>query len=177
MGWVGTGAAFGAIGQLPGDEQAAPAADLHAGESLVEAGNQAAHALGKGHGLRIALLGLAVVAEHRLAVLVFEWLSGVVVGGVELVPVSGQPASVMNLVHLVGLGLGAGADFEVLVAQGKGCLDDAFHHGHSGRQLDAGRCGSRMVRRGRGGSRLGRGLGACGSGACRQEQNQNGVFH
>jgi hypothetical protein len=42
------------IGQLPGDEDAALAANLHAGKALVKAWNRSAYALRKGHRLRVA---------------------------------------------------------------------------------------------------------------------------
>lgn len=35
------------VSELPGNEDAALATDLHAGKALVEAGNKASHALGK----------------------------------------------------------------------------------------------------------------------------------
>jgi hypothetical protein len=59
------------IGHLPGDKQAALATDLHADKALVKARNRATSALSKWHGLRIAQFRFAVVAQHRLAVLVF----------------------------------------------------------------------------------------------------------
>jgi hypothetical protein len=51
MSGVGSRMAFCAIGQLPGDEDAALAADPHAVKALVEAGNHAAKALREWHGL------------------------------------------------------------------------------------------------------------------------------
>ena len=114
MGGVGAGTAFGSISELPGNEQATLAADLHTVKTLVEAGDEASHALRKCHGLRVAKLGLAVCAQYWLAVLVLFRLTGMVIGGVELVAVVGaavvaEVAGVLHLVHLVGLGVCARA--------------------------------------------------------------------
>jgi hypothetical protein len=111
---IGTGTALCSIGQLPGNEEATLAANLHACESLVEAGNQAAHPLRKCHGLRIAELWLAVIAHHGLAIFVLHRRAGMVEGRVEFVAVVGasvaaEPAGVLHLVHFVGLGIGAGS--------------------------------------------------------------------
>ena len=76
--------------QLPGHKHAPLAADPHAVKSLVPAGKRTAHALDHRSGLRIAQLGLTVIAQHRFAVLV-QNRSAVVVGGVELAPVDRQP--------------------------------------------------------------------------------------
>jgi hypothetical protein len=108
-----------AVGQLPGDKQAALAADLHAPKSLVEAGNQAAHSLRKRHRLHIAHLGLAVGSHHRLAVFILLRLA-MIVRRVELVTIVGaavaaQVAGVKHLEQLAGLGIGAGPDLVVLI--------------------------------------------------------------
>ena len=152
-----------AIRQLPGNKQAALAIDLHAVKSLVEAGNHTAHALGKSDGLARSLLRLTIVAHHRLPVLVYNRGSGMVKRGVELAPVGGQPAGVVNDVHLVGLGQRAGADFGVLVAQRKGAPDDAVRRWHSGGQLDPRHSRGRFGGGGGlgGGCGLGGGLGDC----------------
>jgi hypothetical protein len=131
MSGVGSLTAFCAIGQLPGDEDAALAANLHACKALVKAGNDAAKALRELHGLGNIQLGLAVVAHDRLAFLILQW-EPVVVGGVELVSVGGQPAGVENLVYLVGLGHGACADLDLLVLQGEGGLLDGLDRWNSG---------------------------------------------
>lgn len=105
-----------AISQLIGDEEAALAANLHADETHVKAGNGAALALRKRHGLRIAELRLAVIAEHRLAVLVLDRWAGVVIGGVELDAVGSAIARVLHFVKLVRQGVSTGADHVILVA-------------------------------------------------------------
>ena len=86
-----------AVGQLPRDEDAALAADLHPGNTLIEARDRSANSLHKLHGLRVAQLGLAVVTHHRLAVLVSEGRARMVVGGVEFDPVGGSPSGVEDL--------------------------------------------------------------------------------
>lgn len=126
------------VGELPGNKEAALATDLHAAKALIEAGNEASHALGEWHGLGRPDLGLAVFAEHGLAVLVFLGLAGMVEGGVELDAVGGTVAGVIDLEQLAGFGVGAGADFDVLITQGEGGFDEASDRGDAGRQLDAG---------------------------------------
>ena len=64
--------AFGAVGQLPGNEDAPLAANLHAFIALIKAGNDAAHTLREWHGLRDIQFWLAVVAHHRLTVFVLQ---------------------------------------------------------------------------------------------------------
>jgi hypothetical protein len=164
---VGDGAH--SVGELPGDEEAALATNLHAAEALIEAGNEAPHALGKCHGLRFPQFGFAVVAEHWFAVLVLFGLAGMVEGGVELDTVGGAVASVMDLVHFAGLGIGAGSDFDVLIPQGEGCFDDATCRGNAGGQLDAGGGGGSGLgcgccRLGGGDSGFGGSLGGCSHG-------------
>ena len=56
------------IGKLPRNEQPTLASDLHAGEALVESGDEASKALGKSQRLRIAHFRLAVCIELRLSV-------------------------------------------------------------------------------------------------------------
>jgi len=165
---VGDGA--DSVGELPGDEEATLATDLHAAKTLIKTGDEAAHALRKLHGLRRPYFWFAIFAEDGFAVLVFLGLAGMVVRGVELDAVGGAVAGVLNLVQLAGLGIGAGSEFDVLVTQGEGGFDDAADRGHAGRQLDAGGrgCGGRLgcgcCRLG-GGSGFGGGLRACsGSG-------------
>ena len=136
---VGDGA--DSVGELPGDEEATLATDLHAGKALVEAGDEAAHALRKLHGLRRPYFGFAIFAEDGFAVLVFLRLAGMVVRGVELDAVGGAVSGVLNLVQLAGLGIGAGAEFDVLITQGEGGFDKPSGWGYAGRQLDA--CGGR----------------------------------
>jgi hypothetical protein len=106
------------IGHLPGDEDAALAADFHAGKSLVKADNRAANALRKRHRLGRTLLGLAVVPEDRLAVLVQNRWAGMEGCGVEDDSIGGPVAGVENLVQLAGLSHSAGADLDLLVTQG-----------------------------------------------------------
>jgi ABC-type cobalamin transport system ATPase subunit len=66
------------VSELPGNEDAALASNLHAGEAVVEAGDDTAHTLRKRHRLWIAHLGFAVGAKLGLAVLVTERLRMVV---------------------------------------------------------------------------------------------------
>lgn len=68
------------IGQLPGNEDPALAANFHAGKPLVEAGNRSAHSLVKWKGLYIAQFGLAVIAQHGFAVFVPQRRPGMVAG-------------------------------------------------------------------------------------------------
>jgi hypothetical protein len=66
-------AAVLAVGQLPGNEEAALATNVHAVEALIESGNEAAEALGKDDRLACEHLhfavgphfGFAIVAEDR----------------------------------------------------------------------------------------------------------------
>ena len=116
MGCIGTWTAKRTIRQLPGDEDPSLAANSHAGNTLVKAGNQPPVALRKAQGLGIAELRLAVVAEYGFAVLV-HYRRAMVIGRIELVPIGGQPTRVMDLEHLPRLSLGAGADLDVLIAK------------------------------------------------------------
>jgi hypothetical protein len=124
VGCIGAGAALGAVSQLPGDEQAALSANLHAFKSLVEARKRPSsrrRSLSEWVGQRIAVLGFAVVAQNGFAILVFDCRPRMIVRGVELVsvivpPVGAKPAGVVDLVNLVGLGIRAGAEHDVLVA-------------------------------------------------------------
>src|ERR1039458_4129894 len=127
--------------QLPGDENAALAANLHAFKSLVPAWNYATKALREADGLRIALLRLSIGIQHRLAVLVQLRSARMVVGAAKLAPIDGQPTDIEDLVHLVGLGIGARADLDVLVAQGEGSLHYAFGRRNAVGQLDPRRHG------------------------------------
>lgn len=119
---VGAGTAARAVGELPRDEQAAFPTHLHAIEALIPAGNKPAKSLWKRDRLRIAFLWLSIGAENGLAVLVEHRLARMVVGRVELVPVGREPARVLHFVHLARLGVCAGADFEVLIAEREGRL-------------------------------------------------------
>ena len=185
MSGVGTGAAFGAVCQLPGDEEAALSANLHAVETLVEAGNEAAHALGKCKGLGIAVLGLSVGVHDGFAVFVEDGCAGVVVGRVELMAVVGtsvaaEVSGVLHLVHFVGLGGGAGSELDVLIAKGEGRLHDSSGEGNAGRKLGGGgSCGCGMVDSARTGwsGWFGGGLGRCGNGGGRNQQGQSNLFH
>ena len=170
-GMVGTVVGDGAhsVGELPGNEEAALATDLHSGKALIEAGDEAPHALGKCHGLRGTQFGLAVFAEDGFAVLVFLGLAGMVKGGVELDAVGGAVSGVVDLIHFAGLGVGAGADLDVLIAQGEGRFYDSTHRRNAGRELDAGRCccggfGGGCCRLGGGDSGFGGSLGGCSHG-------------
>jgi hypothetical protein len=167
------------IGQLPGDEQAALAANLHSGKSLIEAWNQTPHALGKRHGLRISELWFAVLAHHRLAVLVLFWGARVVERGVELDAICRTIACVVNLVQLARLGIGAGADLGVLEFERERGLQNAFGRRHSGRQLDGGSSGlwGRACRFGGGDGGFGGSLGTSSKRGCRHKEEKNSLFH
>jgi hypothetical protein len=78
MGGVWPRTAFGPVRQLPGDEDAALAVNLHAFIALIKAGNDAAHTLWKRHGLGNIKFWFAIVAHHRLAVFVLQRLPVVV---------------------------------------------------------------------------------------------------
>jgi hypothetical protein len=136
VGGIRTGTAASAIRHLPGNKQAALTANLHAVEALVEAGNQASHTLGKAEGLGVSQFGFSVGAHFGLAVFVEHGLAGVVVRRIELAAVGSEVAGVLHLVKLVGGGVSAGAQLDVLVAQGEGRLDDAFGRGNAGGKLD-----------------------------------------
>ena len=105
-----------AIRQLPGDKQPALAANLHSLESLIESRNHAAESLRKADRLRLAELRLAVGTKHRLAVLIPHGLA-MVLRRIELVARRRKPPCIEHLVDLVGLGLFAGPDLDLLIAQ------------------------------------------------------------
>ena len=178
MSGIRTGPSLRAVSQLPRNEDAALAANLHAGKSLVKARNRAPIALREADRLGWALLGFAVVAQHRLPILVQHRLARMVVGRVELFPVvrasvDAKPAGVQNFVQLGRLSLCACADLDLLVAQRKEGLLDGLDHGHARGQLFSG-CGGFYGRwlggycgRFSGARWLGWGLRACGYGAGR----------
>ena len=136
MGGVGTWAASGAVCQLPGDKETALAANLHAVEALVEAWNEAAHTLRKCEGLGIAVFGLSIGVHDGFAVFVEDRGARVVVGRIELVAVGREPPGVLHLVHFVRLGDCAGAELDVLVAEGEGGLHDSPGGRNAGGKLD-----------------------------------------
>lgn len=179
VGGVGTDAPLCSIGQLPGNEEAALAADLHAIETLVPARNDAAKALGKSDGLRVAQLGLSVSVQHRLAVLV-RHRSAVIGRGIEFLPVVvtsvvSKPACVVDLIHLVGHGIRSSADFDLLVTERKGNLLDARHNRNPRRQFV---CSTSSSRRFGACSRLGCGCGGNGRfslGCCRSRRLGSGL--
>lgn len=109
------GTAMLAIGQLPGDKEAALAAYAHAFEALVPSEDDAVGALGE-------LDGLAAIE-----------------GGVEFSSVF-QPASVVDFVDLSRGGQVAGADGDVLVAEGEFVFDGS---GYGGDGFGDDRCGER----------------------------------
>jgi hypothetical protein len=160
------------VRQLPGNEQTALSANLHTGESLVEAWNQPAHPLRKRHGLRVAAFGLPVIAHHRLVVFIHYWRAGVVKRGIELDAIGSAPAGVMHLVHFVGFSQGAGADLDVLIAQGESRFHNSPRWRHAGGQLDRRRSGGGVGRGSSGCGGLGWGLSDCGNGACRKKKYQ-----
>lgn len=135
VGRIGAGTSARAVRQFPRDEETALAADLHSLKALIESRNNAAETLRKADGLRIAELGFAILAEHRLAVLVLEGLT-VILGRIELAAVAREPSGVEHLVDLVWLGGGAGANRQVLIAKREGGFDWAASAGHARRKLD-----------------------------------------
>jgi hypothetical protein len=136
------------VGELPGNKDAALAANLHAGEAVIKARDDPAHTLRKLHGLRILHLGLAVGPKLRLAIFADRWLR-VLVPRVEFDAVGGAPAGVLDMPELACLAFGARADLDVLVVQRDGGLERKVRNSrHAGRQLDP-----RWSRGGTGGSR------------------------
>ena len=93
---IGNGA--GSVGKLPGNEDAAFAADVHAFDGVVEAGDEAAHPLRKDKGRGIAQDGLAIGAGLGFAVLHHRLL--VVFPGIEFDAVRGAPAGVLDVPEL-----------------------------------------------------------------------------
>lgn len=89
---VGAGHSAQTVAELPGNENAALATDVHAFKSLIEAGDGAALALNKLNGLAGFLLGLAVCVEFGLAVFANHRRFGVVVRGIKLGSIGGQVA-------------------------------------------------------------------------------------
>lgn len=174
IGCVRSRAAASTIGKLPRNKEPTLAADFHSREALVEAGDDAAEALRKADWLAFVHLGLAIGVEFRLAVFAYDG-SLVVVRRVELVAVGGEPASVVDLINLVWLDFRAGADANLLVAQGKSCSQNAMDHRDTGRQLYAtdrgGWFGGGCGRGGLGGSL------SKTSGGGRQEKTQKEMFH
>lgn len=129
---IGSGVPVCAIGQLPGNEKTAFAPDLHSRKTLIKSRNETAKALRKSDGLRDIKLRFAIVSHDGLTVFVFE-RKPVVFRRIEFVAVGSQIAGVEDFVHLVGFGLGAGAEPVILVAQREGSLDDAVHARYAGR--------------------------------------------
>ncbi len=132
--------AHGAVGQLIGNIQAALAADPHANQALIKTKDHLVASLGKVHRIRGAWNDFPVGAQNHLAVLVLDRRATVVIGGVNFVPVSGQPVSVLNLVELVRLGLGAGTDYIILVAKREDRLYIAFDWSDICGERNARRC-------------------------------------
>ena len=143
------------IGQLPRDEQAATAVDFHAGKALIETRDQPSLSLGEDDGLGITHLGVAIVAHDRLAVLVAQRLA-MVFGGVEFDSIGRAVAGIGDRVQLARLGFGAGANFDLLVGEGKGGLLERSDGGNT-RRRHAG--WEQLLCPGGGRSR---GLGCCG---------------
>jgi len=137
---IGTiGNVAGSVGHFPGNEDAALAANFHAGQPIVETGNDAALPLGKGHRLRIAHLGFPVGPEDGLAVFAHDGLL-VVVPGVEFDAVGGSPAGVFDVPELAGFAESSGAGLDVFVVQREGGLQGAVGYArHTGGKLDPGR--------------------------------------
>jgi hypothetical protein len=91
MSGVARGNLVCAKAQLPGNEDAAYPIDLHTLDTHVPSGKRTACSHNRLQRLRIARLGLAVVTQHRLAVLVLLLGTGMVLGGVEFSAVIRQP--------------------------------------------------------------------------------------
>ena len=65
--------------QLPGNKDAAFSANLHASHSIIPSRQRAALSQDQCHRRRVAGLGLAVIAQNRLAVLVLQRRAGMIV--------------------------------------------------------------------------------------------------
>ena len=95
MGSIRTGTAFCAVCELPGNEDAALAADLHAINAQVQAGHgPTARALEEAEGLGGRLFWLSVRPHHRLEVFIVYRAWRVIVGRVEFAAVRGKPNGV-----------------------------------------------------------------------------------
>jgi hypothetical protein len=87
--------------------------------------------------LRITDLHLAIGVALHLSILIDDRLTGMVIGGVELTAVGGQPSGVVDFIELSGRGHGTSADFDVLVAQRVGHMDRSPDRRNAGRKLDS----------------------------------------
>jgi len=178
---------LGPISKLPGNKDAAFAANLHSCKALVEAWDEAAHTLREYERLRIAEFRLSIGPHHRLAV--FHHGRPAVAVRIELFAGRCKVPGVVHVVHHVGRSVCTGADLDLFVAQGKIGLDDTVNPGNSSGQLEPpirGSCGGGLGRGGggffgcgrRGGRRrLGGSLGARGGSHRRHAQDQGIVFH
>ena len=139
MGSIRTGTAFCAVCELPGNEDAALAADLHAINAQVQAGHgPTARALEEAEGLGGRLFWLSVRPHHRLEVFIVYRAWRVIVGRVEFAAVRGKPNGVMKRVDLVGFGDCARAELHVLILQREGGLEDSSGGWNAGWEFDAG---------------------------------------
>ena len=177
MGSIRTGTAFCAVGQLPGNENAALAADLHAINAQIQTGHGAtARSLEEAKRLGGLLFWFSIRPHHRLEVFIVYRAWGVIVGRVELVAVRGKPNGVVKRVDLIGLGDCAGAELHVLVLQREGGLENSSGGWNAGWEFDAG--GGRGSRMGYGlGCRRGCGLCRCNSGGRHKKSCEKDRFH
>jgi hypothetical protein len=126
MSRIGTGPPGGPISKLPRNEYTPLATDLHARDSLIEAGNQPPEALRKRQGLRRSELGLAIVAHDRLSILAKDRRT-VIFGGVELAavvwaPIRSEVPGIEHLVDLIRISRSSGAGLKLFVTQREGGL-------------------------------------------------------
>ena len=113
-----------AVGQRPGDIDAALATDVHAFNGEVEAENHAADAVWKLQRLGVTHLGLIVWPHDGLAVRADDWLR-VLIPRVKHYTIGGAPALVFDMPHLLFLADGAGAKLDVLVLEREGGFHDS----------------------------------------------------
>ena len=127
-----------AIGHLVRDDNAAFSTHPHTRKALVQAQKHAVislRALNKTEWLGRAQFVLAVGILYGLAVLIRDF-AAMLVGGIELLPIGGKPGGVVEDVFLAGLGHGAGADLDVLIAKGEDRLQRALGRRHSGGRIE-----------------------------------------
>jgi hypothetical protein len=166
------------IRKLPRDKQPALASYVHSREPLVESGDHAPEPLGKTDRLALAHLWFAVGVQFGLSIFA-HYRHLVVIGRIELVTIGRKPPRVMDLVDLVWLSLGSGADANILIPQAESCSQRAVDWRNSWRQLHTScRSGARGCCHGPCGSRFLRGcLRDCGYRGCSNRDVPNKPFH
>lgn len=113
-----------AVGQCPGDEDAALAADVHAIHGEVKAGNHAANGVRKLQRLGVTHLGLIVRPHDGLAVRADDWLR-VLIPRVKDYAIGSAPTLVFDMPHLLFLAEWAGAELDVLILEREGGFHDS----------------------------------------------------